>query len=157
MKHNIGDPAPDFNLPDQNGDSHSLSDFSGKWLAIFFYPKDDTPGCTKEACNFRDHHSDIQALGAEVVGVSIDPVAKHKKFEKKYELNFTLLADENKDMVEAYDVWGLKKFMGKEYMGTSRMSFIVNPEGKIAMIYEKVKAAKHGTEVLNDLKELIGS
>ena len=156
MNFNIGDAAPDFTLPDQNGDTHSLGDYKGKWVVVYFYPKDDTPGCTKEACNFRDHNSEIQALGAVVLGVSTDPVAKHKKFEEKYELNFTLLADENKEMVNAYGVWGPKKFMGKSYEGTSRMSFIINPEGKFAKIYEKVKAAQHGVEVLNDLKELAG-
>jgi len=157
MKLKTGTPAPDFSLPDQNGKTHALSDYKGKWLVVYFYPKDDTPGCTLEACNFRDNHSALAKLGAEVVGVSTDPVASHKKFEEKYELNFALLADENQEMVNAYDVWGLKKFMGKEYEGTSRVSFIIDPDGKIAKIYEKVKAAEHGEEVLSDLKALIGS
>ena len=151
-----GEMAPNFRLPDQNGEVHGSKDFKGMWLVIYFYPKDNTPGCTKEACNFRDNHRAIRKLGAEVVGVSVDSVKKHARFVAKFDLPFTLLADEEQKMVNDYGVWGLKKFMGREYMGTNRMTFIVDPKGKIAKVYPKVKAAVHGDEVLGDLKELVG-
>lgn len=149
-----GKKAPAFKLPDQNGDVHQLKDYKGKWVVIYFYPKDNTPGCTKEACNFRDNIKPIEKLEAIVIGVSVDSVKKHANFVEKYDLPFTLLADTEQKMVNDYGVWGLKKFMGREYMGTNRMTFIVDPTGKIAKIYPKVKAATHGEEVLNDLKEL---
>ena len=151
-----GGKAPDFKLPDQNGDVHELKDYKGKWVVVYFYPKDNTPGCTKEACNFRDNIKPIEKLNAEVIGVSTDTVKKHSNFVAKYDLPFTLLADEEQKMVNDYGVWGLKKFMGREYMGTNRMTFIIDPKGKIAKIYPKVKAATHGEEVLEDLKTLVG-
>ncbi|MCH2664123.1 thioredoxin-dependent thiol peroxidase [bacterium] len=150
-----GDTAPNFKLPDQNGDVHELKDYKEKWLVVFFYPKDNTPGCTKEACNFRDNIKPLEGLGAKVVGVSVDSVKKHANFVAKYDLPFTLLADEEQKMVNDYGVWGLKKFMGREYMGTNRMTFIVDPKGKIAKVYPKVKAATHGEEVLADLKQIV--
>jgi len=151
-----GGKAPDFKLPDQNGDVHELKDYKGKWVVVYFYPKDNTPGCTKEACNFRDNIKPIEKLNAEVIGVSTDTVKKHSNFVAKYDLPFTLLADEEQKMVNDFGVWGLKKFMGREYMGTNRMTFIIDPKGKIAKIYPKVKAATHGEEVLEDLKTLVG-
>ena len=150
-----GDTAPNFKLPDQNGDVHELKDYKEKWLVVFFYPKDNTPGCTKEACNFRDNIKPLEGLGAKVLGVSVDSVKKHANFVAKYDLPFTLLADEEQKMVNDYGVWGLKKFMGREYMGTNRMTFIVDPKGKIAKVYSKVKAATHGEEVLADLKQIV--
>ena len=149
-----GDSAPGFKLPDQEGNVHELKDYKGKWLVIYFYPKDNTPGCSKEACNFRDNIDPIRELGARVVGVSIDTVKKHANFVKKFDLPFTLLADDGQKMVNDYGVWGLKKFMGREHMGTNRMTFIVNPQGKIAKIYPKVKAATHGDEVIADLARI---
>lgn len=146
-----GTKAPDFTLPDQGGKEHALSDYRGKWVLLYFYPKDDTPGCTKEACAIRDHYPAFGKLKATVFGVSVDTVAKHKKFADKYDLPFTLLADTEKQVVNAYGVWGKKKFMGREYMGIFRNSFLINPQGNIAKIYEQVKPEQHAEEVLADL------
>ncbi len=151
MPLQAGDKAPEFSLPDQDGKSHSLADYAGQWVLLYFYPKDDTPGCTTEACSLRDNFPAFGKLKAVVLGVSTDAVKKHKKFADKYKLPFTLLADEEKTLVNAYGVWGKKKFMGREYMGTNRMSFLISPEGKIAKIYEKVKPKEHAAEVLSDL------
>lgn len=151
----VGAKAPAFHLPDQKGQLHALKDYAGQWVLLYFYPKDDTPGCTVEACTLRDNFPKFKKLKAVVLGVSVDPVKKHAKFAEKYELPFTLLADEKKEVVEAYGVWGKKKFMGREYMGTKRWSFLIDPEGKIAKIYEDVKPANHAEEVLADLKELV--
>lgn len=148
--------APDFTLLDQDGVSHTLSNFKGKWVLIYFYPKDDTPGCTKQACLLRDGFPSFKNLNAVVLGISTDSVKSHKKFADKYELPFTMLADEEKKVVETYGVWGLKKFMGKEYMGTSRTSFLINPEGMIEKVYEGVKPDLHADMVLKDLTELQG-
>lgn len=150
----VGSKAPGFTLPDQDGKMHTLSDYAGKWVLLYFYPKDDTPGCTKEACAIRDHFPAFGKLGVQVFGVSVDPVKKHKKFADKYKLPFTLLADEEKKLVNDYGVWGKKKFMGREYMGTMRMSFLIDPQGKVAKVYETVKPAEHAEEVLTDLKNL---
>lgn len=147
-----GTEAPDFKLLDQNGKEHSLIDYRGKLVLLYFYPKDDTPGCTKEACAVRDNFREFGKLDAVVLGVSTDSVKSHKKFEEKYKLNFTLLSDENKEVVNKYGVWGKKKFMGREYTGTLRTSFLIDPDGKIAKVYENVKPAEHVEEVLNDLK-----
>ena len=151
MPLQAGDKAPEFSLPDQDGKSHSLADYAGQWVLLYFYPKDDTPGCTTVACSLRDNFPAFGKLKAVVLGVSTDAVKKHKKFADKYKLPFTLLADEEKTLVNAYGVWGKKKFMGREYMGTNRMSFLISPEGKIAKIYEKVKPKEHAAEVLSDL------
>ncbi len=140
-------------LPDQDGVSHKLSDYKGQWVLLYFYPKDDTPGCTMEACAIRDNFPAFGKLQAQVFGVSVDPVAKHKKFADKYKLPFTLLSDEDKLVVNAYGVWGKKKFMGREYMGTNRISFLIDPDGNIAKVYEKVKPKEHAEEVLTDLAE----
>ncbi|MCX6787735.1 MAG: thioredoxin-dependent thiol peroxidase [Candidatus Kaiserbacteria bacterium] len=150
----IGTRAPDFTLPDQEGKTHTLSDYQGKWVLLYFYPKDDTPGCTIEACTIRDQFKDFAAIGVVVLGVSTDSVASHKKFASAYELPFTLLADEYKEVVGQYGVFGEKKFMGKTYMGISRTSFLINPEGEIAKVYEKVKPKTHAASVIADLKTL---
>lgn len=152
----IGQKAPAFKLQDQAGVEHTLSDYAGSWVLLYFYPKDDTPGCTKEACSFRDNLPKFRKIDANVFGVSVDSVKRHAKFAEKYSLPFTLLADEDKKLVEAYGVWRLKKFMGREYMGTMRMSFLIDPKGKIAKIYESVKPESHADEVLKDLKALQG-
>jgi len=147
--------APDFKLKDQNGKSHSLNDFSGKWLVLYFYPKDDTPGCTTEACSFRDSRDAIAELGnASVVGISKDSVQSHAKFTNKYELNFTLLSDPTHKTIEDYDSWKPLKFMGKEYMGTQRNTFIVNPKGEIVKEYIGVSPSTHVAQIINDLNTL---
>lgn len=150
----VGSKAQDFTLPDQNGDERSLSDYSGNWVLIYFYPKDDTPGCTKEACAIRDNLPKFDKVGAEVLGISVDSDVSHRKFADKYDLNFTLLSDEGRKVVKKYGVWGRKKMMGKEFEGTMRTSFLVNPDGKIAKVYENVKPEKHAEEVLADLKNM---
>ncbi len=150
----IGSSAPAFSLPDQSGTEHALADYRGKWVLLYFYPKDDTPGCTIEACTIRDQFKDFQQIGAIVLGVSTDSVASHKKFAAAYELPFTLLADVNKEVVGAYGVFGEKKFMGRTYMGTQRTSFLIDPEGKVAKVYEKVKPELHAAQVIADLKTL---
>ncbi len=148
------DLAPDFTLLDQSGVSHTLSKLMGTWVLIYFYPKDDTPGCTKQACDIRDSWGEFTKRGCIVLGISTDGEKSHKKFEEKYKLPFILLADTEKEVVRAYHVWAPKKFMGREFLGTLRTSFLVNPEGKIAKVYENVKAALHAEEVLKDLTEL---
>ncbi len=146
--------AKNFTLPDQEGQPHTLKDYVGKWVVLYFYPKDDTPGCTVEACQFRDNFPKFKRSKAVVLGVSADVVKKHAKFVTKYELPFTLLADEEKKVVELYGVWAKKKFMGREYMGILRISFLIAPDGKIAKVYEDVKPSEHALEVLRDIKEL---
>lgn len=155
MKIEIGSLAPDFSLPDQDGKAHSLKEYKGKWLLLYFYPKDNTEGCTKEACMIRDDFMGFKKLDVEIIGVSVDSVKSHKKFAQDYKLPFTLLSDDKKEVVNLYGVWAKKKFMGREYMGTLRTSFLINPEGKIEKIYEKVKPAEHSKEVLEDLKNNI--
>lgn len=152
MKIKLGQKTPDFSLPDQHGKIHKLSDYECEWVLLYFYPKDDTPGCTKEACDIRDEFPKFQKLNAKVLGVSTDSVASHEKFAKKYKLPFTLLADDNKEVVKLYGIWSKKKFMGRTYMGTMRTSFLINPDGKIEKIYEKVEPAVHVKEILEDLK-----
>ncbi|MCA9395331.1 MAG: thioredoxin-dependent thiol peroxidase [Candidatus Omnitrophica bacterium] len=148
------DKAPDFKLPNQDGEKVKLADFKGKWLLLYFYPKDNTPGCTKEACAMQESLRQFNKLDFAVVGASTDSVASHKKFAEKFGLTFDLLADEDKALVKDYGVWGKKKFMGKEYLGINRSSFLIDPKGKIVKIYAKVKPAEHADEVLADLKEL---
>lgn len=152
LKHN--DNAPSFTLLDQNEQEHSLKDYKGKWVLVYFYPKDDTPGCTKEACGIRDNYSTFKKTKITVIGISKDSAGKHKKFADKYDLPFTLLADTDTTVCQAYGVWGKKKFMGREYMGINRMSFLIDPKGKIAKIYEKVKPEEHAEEILKDFKEI---
>jgi peroxiredoxin Q/BCP len=147
--------APDFRLKDQDDTEHTLSNYTGKWLVLYFYPKDDTPGCTTEACSFRDARSLIAELGnAEVVGISKDTVKSHKKFAEKHNLDFTLLSDPTHETIEAYGSWQAKKFMGREYMGTQRNTFIISPDGRIAKKYEGVDPQKHVAQILEDLKQL---
>ena len=149
-----GSHAPDFTLLDQDGKKHTLSGYRGKWVLLYFYPKDDTPGCTIEACTIRDQFRNFKNIGAVVLGVSTDSVASHKKFANAYELPFTLLSDEYKEVVGRYGVFGEKKFMGKTHMGTSRTSFLIDPNGNIAKVYEKVKPELHAQEAIADLKVL---
>ncbi len=149
-----GDKAPDFTLPDQEGTERSLSDYKGDWVLLYFYPKDDTPGCTAEACGIRDGYEEYGDEEITVLGVSTDSVKSHAKFATKYALPFTLLADAEKKVVAKYGVWGEKKFMGRDYMGTNRMSFLIDPKGKIAKVYDKVRPADHAAEVIADVRAL---
>lgn len=148
MSVNIGKKAPAFSGVDQNGNTIALKDFKGKKVVLYFYPKDDTPGCTAQACNLRDNHSVLLEKGFAVIGVSVDSVKKHKKFEEKYALPFSLIADEDHTIVEAYGVWGEKKFMGKTYMGTTRTTFLIDEEGKVKAIIAKPDTKNHAAEVL---------
>ena len=154
MKLKKGNMAPDFKAEDQDGKLNTLSDYRGQWVLMYFYPKDDTPGCTKEACAIRNIMPDFHKLKLQVFGVSIQDSKSHKKFADKYDLPFTLLADPDKKIVKKYGVWGKKKFMGREYMGTLRNSFLINPRGRIEKVYEKVNPEIHATEILEDLKNL---
>lgn len=154
MALRVGQKAPDFKLKDQTGLEHTLSDYKGKAVLVYFYPKDSTPGCTREACSIRDRFQSFGKQGAVVLGISVDSEASHQKFSEKYKLPFSLLADEDKKVVKAYGVWGLKKFMGREYEGTHRNSFLIDANGRIAKIYEKVKPESHAAEVLEDLKAI---
>lgn len=147
--------APDFSLQDQNGKTHTLKDYAGKWVVLYFYPKDDTPGCTKEACSFRDEREVIAELGnAEVIGISKDSVASHKKFADKYNLNFTLLSDESLDTIKAYNAWGERSMYGKIYLGIIRSTYIIDPKGNIVKEYPKVNPKDHALQIIKDLEEL---
>jgi len=148
-----GDQAPGVALPDESGTIHRLSDQKGRWTLIYFYPEDDTPGCTTEACQFRDLHDDIQDEGAEVWGISPDGASSHRRFREKFSLPFTLLSDEDHAVAEAYGAWALKKNYGREYMGIVRSSFLVDPSGKIARAWPRVKADGHAAAVLAALAE----
>jgi peroxiredoxin Q/BCP len=150
-----GDKAPDFKAKDQDGKLHKLSNEKGKWILIYFYPKDDTPGCTVEACTIRDSWPEFKKLKIKVFGVSIQDEKSHKKFVDKYDLPFTLLADPEKYIVDAYGVWSQKSMFGKKYMGTLRQSFLVDPKGNIVKIYEKVNPIGHAKDVLEDLTKLM--
>jgi peroxiredoxin Q/BCP len=143
-----GMPAPDFEIPDETGTLRKLSDFRGKPVVLYFYPKDDTPGCTTEACNFRDDYSAYQNADVTILGVSPDSVKSHVKFKEKYGLPFPLLADEDHEVCELYDVWALKKFMGREYMGVLRTTYLIDAEGQIVQVFEKVKPSDHSAELL---------
>lgn len=144
--------AKDFTLSDQDGTIHTLKQYKGKWVVLYFYPKDDTPGCTKEACNFRDSFHELQRLDVVILGVSKDSVASHKKFAEKYHLNFPLLSDETKEVMKSYDAWGKKKFLGKEYEGTFRMTYLIDPAGEIRKVYKDVNPSVHAAEILSDLQ-----
>jgi peroxiredoxin Q/BCP len=148
-----GTPAPDFALADETGTVRRLADFRGQTVVLYFYPKDDTPGCTTEACNFRDDYSAYQQAGVTILGVSPDSPKSHAKFKQKFQLPFSLLADEDHAVCEAYNVWGPKKFMGKEYMGVLRTTFVIDPEGKVKKVFENVKPADHSAEVLAAVRE----
>jgi thioredoxin-dependent peroxiredoxin len=145
-------PAPTFTLTDETGKEHNLSDYLGKPLILYFYPADDTPGCTTEACSFRDNYSAYQKAGVTVLGVSPDTVQSHAKFKEKYHLPFTLLADEGHKVCELYGVWGLKKSYGREYDGVFRTTFLIDPQGMIKKVFENVKPSEHSAEVLAELQ-----
>jgi len=145
----VGDKAPGFNTKDQNGKVVSLKDFKGEKLVLYFYPKDDTPTCTNEACNLRDNFSELKKRGYTVLGVSADEEKKHLKFIKKYDLPFQLLADVDMKVIKAYDVWGEKKFMGRVFDGIVRTTFIINREGRIERIITDVKSKQHAEQILN--------
>ena len=147
-----GDKAPAFTAETSGGGKVSLGDFAGKNVILYFYPKDDTPGCTKEACSFRDNYQKFLDAGAIVLGVSTDPVKSHDKFVKKFNLPFVLLADPDKKIVEAYGVWGQKTFMGRKYMGTHRVTFLIGPDQRIKKIWPQVKPEEHAAEVLEALR-----
>ncbi len=143
-----GDAVPNFTVNDEQGNTVSLADYKGKKLVVFFYPKASTPGCTAEACNLRDHYADLQAKGYELLGVSADSEKRQSNFKNKYEFPFPLLADEEKKVINAFGVWGPKKFMGREYDGIHRMTFIVNEEGVVERVIEKVKTKDHAAQIL---------
>lgn len=148
----IGDPAPDFTVEDDSRRQVSLSDFRGRKVVLYFYPKDDTPGCTIEACAFRDGLSQIEATGAAVLGVSVDSVDSHQNFKQKYNLNFPLLSDANKEIVQKYGVWKLKSMYGRTYMGIERTTFLIDEEGRIARVFPKVDVNIHYQEILEALR-----
>lgn len=147
----VGTKAPDFTLPDQNGELHKLSDYRGQKVILYFYPKDMTPGCTKQACGFAELYPQFLARGAVVLGVSKDSVASHKKFEEKYGLPFTLLADSEKEVIQSYDVWKEKKLYGKVSMGVLRTTYLIDEAGIIVKADDKVKAAENPTKMLGEL------
>ena len=149
---NVGDRAPDFTSQDQNGDPVSLQDYSDRWLVLYFYPKDNTPGCTTEAKDFTAYLDQFNELGADILGVSPDSEKSHCKFITKHELSIKLLSDPDNQVIEAYKVWRLKKFMGKEYMGVVRSTFLISPDGKIVQVWEKVRVKAHAEKVLAELK-----
>jgi peroxiredoxin Q/BCP len=146
-----GDPAPDFTAQTNGGKTIKLSDFRGKNVVLYFYPKDDTPGCTTEACSFRDNTTELTKRGVVVLGVSTDSVKSHDKFVEKFKLPFPLIADGSKEVVQAYNAWGEKSFMGRKYMGTHRITYLIGPDGKIKRIWPKVKPAEHVAEILEAL------
>ena len=154
MPLSLGDSAPDFTLPDQDGRIHTLSEYRGKPLVLYFYPKDDTSGCTKEACGFRDDYSAYQAAGVTILGVSPDSSKSHTNFITKYELPFSLLADPEREVLRMYGAWGLKKMYGREYEGVLRKTYLIGADGKVVKIYKKVKPAAHSAEILAALEEL---
>jgi peroxiredoxin Q/BCP len=152
LKLKPGDKAPDFTASTQDGQKVSLSGFKGKHVVLYFYPRDDTPGCTKEACAFRDEFAEFKKKGAVVLGVSTDPAKSHAKFAQKYKLPFTLLADEDKHIVQAYGAWGQKSFLGRKYMGIFRVTFLIGPDGTIKQVWPLVKPAEHPAEVLKAIE-----
>lgn len=146
--------APDFTLPDINGKTHTLAEYADKWIVLYFYPKDDTPGCTTEACSLRDARDTLAEMGAEIIGISKDDANSHEKFKAKYSLNFTLLTDTEGKVIEEYGAWG-KKMYGKE--GILRKTFIINPAGQVVKVYGRVTPMGHGEQVIDELKKLQGS
>ena len=155
MPISANQPAPDFSLPDETGTLRKLSEFRGKPVVLYFYPKDDTPGCTTEACNFRDEYHVYAENGVVVLGVSPDDAKSHTKFKEKYHLPFTLLADEGHKICELYGVWGEKKFMGKTHIGVLRTTFLIGPDGSILKVFENVKPDGHANEVFAALKQSV--
>ncbi|RJP70067.1 MAG: thioredoxin-dependent thiol peroxidase [Ignavibacteriales bacterium] len=149
----VGDKAPDFTLNDKDGNKVSLKDFKGKKLVLYFYPKDNTSGCTKEACDFRDNLKSFSKLNAEVIGISADSEKSHTSFTEKYNLNFRLLSDPDKDAIQKYDVWKEKSMYGKKYMGIERTTYLIDEKGKIKKIFNKVKVDDHISEVLKEMEK----
>jgi len=149
-----GSKAPDFSLPDQKGNIHRLSDYRGKWIVLYFYPKDNTPGCTTEACKFRDQYNTFEDLNTVILGISKDSTQSHDKFIQKFNLPFTLLSDTDGKVIESYGAWQLKSMYGKSFMGIVRSTYLINPEGTIAKVYPKVKVKDHASEILHDLHAL---
>jgi peroxiredoxin Q/BCP len=154
MAISAGIQAPEFTLPDETGVTRKLVDYRGRPVVLYFYPKDDTPGCTKEACSFRDDTVEYEKAGVTILGVSPDSVKSHAKFKEKYHLNFPLLADEGHAVASQYGVWGPKKLMGREYEGILRTTFLIGPDGKILKVFENVKPEGHSAEILGALKDL---
>ncbi len=149
----VGTKAPDFKLPDQNGKEHSLSEYRGKKLLLYFYPKDSTPGCTKQATGYSENYGEFEEKGVAVVGISKDSISSHKKFEEKNSLSFTLLSDTELEAITAYDVWHRKKMAGREYMGVVRTTYLIDEEGIIVKANDKVKAAEDAYRMLEELKQ----
>jgi thioredoxin-dependent peroxiredoxin len=154
MALTLHQPAPEFSLPDQTGQIHTLKQYRGRWVLLYFYPKDDTPGCTSEACSLRDEWSEFAKFNAVVLGVSADSSESHHDFAEKYQLPFPLLADPDKNVIKAYDAWGEKKMYVTLYQGILRTSYLIDPDGKIAKIYPKVTPKPHAKEVLRDIRRL---
>ncbi len=148
----IGDPAPDFAFTGEDGNTHNLSGFRGKRVILYFYPKDNTPGCTSEACSLRDDYDTLREKGYEVIGVSPDSMKSHAGFRKKFDLPFNLVADESKSILESYGVWGKKKFMGKEYMGVIRTTFVIGENGEILKIIDQVNTKDHAGQVMKEME-----
>lgn len=146
--------AHNFTLPDQNGNVHKLSDYLGKWIVLYFYPKDDTPACTKEACTFRDNLRTLASKDVIVIGISADSLTSHQHFAQKYDLTFTLLCDESKKVIKAYNAFGEKTIFGKTFTGILRKTYLIDPKGEIVKVYEKVNPLTHVAEILEDLKKL---
>jgi peroxiredoxin Q/BCP len=153
-KLNVGDAAPPISLQDESGTLHTLADQRGRWMVVYFYPNDDTPGCTTEACGFRDAQADVQVAGATVWGISPNTAESHRKFKEKHGLTFTLLCDEDHAVAEAYGAWGMKTSFGQEKMGLIRSTVLVDPEGKVARVWPKVSPEGHAEEVLAALSEI---
>jgi len=151
----IGEKAPEFTLQDQDEQNRSLAEFKGKWVVLYFYPKDDTPGCTKEACTIAEIYNDFAVLGTVVLGVSADSPESHRKFREKYNLPFTLLSDPGTKMMQSYKAWKPKSMFGRKFLGIQRMTYIINPEGVIVKVYPKADPANHALELLKDLKTLV--
>jgi thioredoxin-dependent peroxiredoxin len=154
MPISAGDPAPDFEALDDTGSLRRLKDYRGQVVLLYFYPADDTPGCTKEACNFRDDYTDYQKAGVNILGVSPDSVKSHVKFKEKYQLPFPLLADDGHKICDAYGVWGSKKLLGRDYDGVLRTTFLINKKGSISHVFENVRPSEHSAEVLKEMKTL---
>lgn len=151
-RHNM--KAINFSLPDQNNKVHNLTDYKGKWVVIYFYPHDDTPGCTKEACGFRDKSQPFKEQNIIILGISKDSVDSHKKFAEKYHLTFPLLSDESKETIKAYGAWGEKKFLGKTFEGILRKTYLIDPTGEIRKTYDKVDVLNHADTILQDIKRV---
>jgi peroxiredoxin Q/BCP len=154
MSLQTGIQAPEFSLPDEQGQLQNLSQYNGRWVVLYFYPKDDTPGCTTEACSFRDMNDAYKEQGIVVLGVSKDTVASHVKFTKKFKLPFTILSDTDKKVITLYEAWGKKRMFGKEYDGILRTTYIIDPQGVIKKVYEQVKPDEHAQQIIADIQAL---